>query len=167
MAIAAAQPHENDAAIPPEGHANALHSQPSTIAPPTISPEQSPTIQRQILPPSPPTPTTVPDTWSSLADLITQSTPSSSPSPPSPPIHPSTPSPPTLQPFRDADYPAPTPIEPANPPGETITAPTAENTDQNVDALEDLAQEIYGLLKTRLAIERERRGGGYSGRMPW
>ncbi|CAN1210842.1 hypothetical protein TUMEXPCC7403_11630 [Tumidithrix helvetica PCC 7403] len=45
-----------------------------------------------------------------------------------------------------------------------------DNANEEADIstnLEILAQEIYVLLRQRLAIERERHGSGYSGQLPW
>jgi hypothetical protein len=51
--------------------------------------------------------------------------------------------------------------------GEEDSSPDEPNEDTgNEIDLEVLAQEIYGLLRQRLVIERERQGF-YSGRLPW
>lgn len=45
---------------------------------------------------------------------------------------------------------------------------TAENSpEQEADYLEVLAQEIYNMVREEIAIEQERHGRGYSGRLPW
>ena len=40
-------------------------------------------------------------------------------------------------------------------------------TEEDTQSLEILAREIYNLIRQRLAIEKERRGSYYSGRLPW
>jgi hypothetical protein len=42
-----------------------------------------------------------------------------------------------------------------------------DNASQSADKLEQLAQAMYRLLRQRLALERERSGNSYAGRLPW
>jgi hypothetical protein len=42
-----------------------------------------------------------------------------------------------------------------------------DNASQSADKLEHLAQAMYRLLRQRLALERERSGNSYAGRLPW
>jgi hypothetical protein len=42
-----------------------------------------------------------------------------------------------------------------------------DNASQSADKLEQLAQTMYRLLRQRLALERERSGNSYAGRLPW
>jgi hypothetical protein len=42
-----------------------------------------------------------------------------------------------------------------------------DNASQSADKLEQLAQAMYRLLRQRLAVERERSGNNYAGRLPW
>ncbi|MBP0021827.1 MAG: hypothetical protein J7647_30260, partial [Cyanobacteria bacterium SBLK] len=54
--------------------------------------------------------------------------------------------------------------------GESVTLTSEDNgaaTSDNSTNLEILAREIYKFVRQRLVLERERRGSGYSGRLPW
>jgi hypothetical protein len=42
-----------------------------------------------------------------------------------------------------------------------------EKEEEKKDVVEFLAREVYGLIRERLAIEQERYGSFYSGRLPW
>jgi hypothetical protein len=61
-------------------------------------------------------------------------------------------------------------IDPSNADTVEVSYKSKQENDEEVDisaSLEILAQEIYGLLRQRIEIERERHGSQYYGQLPW
>jgi len=119
----------------------------------------------------------IPDEWSSIADLL-QASPE-----PQPISEQELPEITSTDGYNDLNlYPDPSPSnliqrEPTSPEASTDATTASETSSEGTDdesknageasaeKLERLAQAIYQLVRQRLAIERERSGSGYSGRL--
>ncbi|MCY7323222.1 MAG: hypothetical protein LH660_15815, partial [Phormidesmis sp. CAN_BIN36] len=141
----------------------------SAIAPPPFA-----NIQPVSIPAPTPSPTipahpgTAPSAWSSLAELINpnpaqpQQSATNQYSPLAPSLLQAKFTTPTLQRAIDSNA----PIEVPNAPTTTLSASDFQQEAPLDALLETLAQEIYGLLRQKMEIERERQGRSL-GRMPW
>jgi hypothetical protein len=141
----------------------------------TITPTEIPTLAAKA---ETTIPNSAPDAWSSIEDLFSQSNaapatvqrfvedePANSGTPPSglPGYSNLT----ALTTSLPTSNPLATPENSSTQPTETVGQADEQAAQQSANDLETLAREIYGLLRQRLEIERERSGRQYLGRLPW
>jgi|GEM_PF-4723905 len=161
---------------PTNGNGDRFSSSPSSLIPITDLAPSTPPIQRRAAPPSTSF-NSLPDSWSSMDELLAAtpdrgltSTNGYDPLPlPKQPKLSSTvqnsASNGVIQAFPDPNA---SPIQRVEAEAQTgDDSDEAEPTEEDLRNLEVLAREIYGLVRQKLEIERERGGAYYSGRRPW